>query len=968
MKIKTFLSKALSVFVSVTLLTGQFTYLSNAYAQTAAALSAGKLIQEAKDIGRMHNSLATDEGKIKEYFPYMDNPEKAIEKAAGDGVFIEGADSGANKSKIMQLGVEAIPTSTKVCERARDERLNRPNNLVPGTAEHAYILSEIEKDYQACLDEVCKKPANGTNANSLEHHEYQFCMARQMLGNKDMRPNSYNTIIDQMIKKDNLRQNTFLSALGLNDNLKDGQCVETLVEVPGSKSSKQCSSTRFSGFVVHKKERATEHWNYEEPFCGHTHPTLPIELNLSKDKGSCDVWYCPKLEHTYDPSRQTCTFYTNAKGGVATCMEEYRAQFFTQAADCPDGFDLVKDPMNPSKYTCQQFDHYSCNDESLTVEGFVVGYKPEGAFCQDQAGSMLQHQAGCTPIEFDEKGKAQTYYCQEDESVSCTGKNDSVENCTLIGEECGLRETNPNAPNYGECLSSLKRYSCTEPSQTTTVTRCGGAASFCIDGKCFSDNEMMCDGSLASVTRYEDEVCHEERNQDIQMCGVKKIIEMFPDDKCLERPGDFGYYLASQCPKNTPKVVELQVADNCNWNNPSYAKSKYKYGCKHIPFGWEFGDDEDRIPSNSEFACWDEWSHKTPLNDPQANSIGMTTHSMCYRLERKDNCEFKKKSCSSYSAFFPDQCVQEEYVYSCSHEQIGNDEQCTGDFVNAMIAMEAARQAGMYYGAGASGQKVFEGEPARCMHRSSYGLASKNCCNTNVVDPQPNSDVMSQFSSGKAQLVQAAVSVGSTFLFDNSMLQNESFQKAMDIAVDAYSVYSSVKAAYTLINNMAYTPWGLYLAIALMIYGHIMGKVACDEEDHNVSGRKRAGLCYMYGSPDCVKKWSVGFASGCEQLQHNHCCFNSKLARIINEQGKPQLGISLSDCSGFTFDQFTKLDFSRIDLSEFVNDILTEAKANLPSMGTMGELEDKIKNRVSGGTHSLEQPPSYNDPATLRPH
>ncbi|MEW6587358.1 MAG: conjugal transfer protein TraN, partial [Nitrospirota bacterium] len=58
-------------------------------------------------------------------------------------------------------------------------------------------------------------------------------------------------------------------------------------------------------------------------------------------------------------------------------------------------------------------------------------------------------------------------------------------------------------------------------------------------------------------------------------------------------------------------------------------------------------------------------------------------------------------------------------------------------------------------------------------------------------------------------------------------------------------------------------------------------------------------------------------------------CFNSKLGRIINEQGRPQIGKSFGsakdpDCEGFTPEELSKLDFSRLDLSEYINDMQSE--------------------------------------------
>jgi conjugal transfer mating pair stabilization protein TraN len=58
------------------------------------------------------------------------------------------------------------------------------------------------------------------------------------------------------------------------------------------------------------------------------------------------------------------------------------------------------------------------------------------------------------------------------------------------------------------------------------------------------------------------------------------------------------------------------------------------------------------------------------------------------------------------------------------------------------------------------------------------------------------------------------------------------------------------------------------------------------------------------------------------------------LARILNEQGRAQLGRSWGgaespDCSGFTVAQLQSLDFSRMDLTEFY----AEIAPTLPDVG-----------------------------------
>lgn len=61
------------------------------------------------------------------------------------------------------------------------------------------------------------------------------------------------------------------------------------------------------------------------------------------------------------------------------------------------------------------------------------------------------------------------------------------------------------------------------------------------------------------------------------------------------------------------------------------------------------------------------------------------------------------------------------------------------------------------------------------------------------------------------------------------------------------------------------------------------------------------------------------------------CSFNSVLAKIINTQGKPQLGLDVSNCAGLSMEQLGQLDFTKIDFSEFSSQMLDRAAANTPT-------------------------------------
>jgi conjugal transfer mating pair stabilization protein TraN len=82
------------------------------------------------------------------------------------------------------------------------------------------------------------------------------------------------------------------------------------------------------------------------------------------------------------------------------------------------------------------------------------------------------------------------------------------------------------------------------------------------------------------------------------------------------------------------------------------------------------------------------------------------------------------------------------------------------------------------------------------------------------------------------------------------------------------------------------------------------------------------GECHFIGDY-CKQEW---WLIGCVQRANVYCCFNSMLARIIQEQGRPQLqsfngwgSVSSPDCRGFTEEEFSHIDFSKIDFSEYIN-------------------------------------------------
>jgi len=105
----------------------------------------------------------------------------------------------------------------------------------------------------------------------------------------------------------------------------------------------------------------------------------------------------------------------------------------------------------------------------------------------------------------------------------------------------------------------------------------------------------------------------------------------------------------------------------------------------------------------------------------------------------------------------------------------------------------------------------------------------------------------------------------------------------------------------------------------------------CNDKERELKKRRQAETCHKVGTY-CSKK--IKYVNICIERKTSYCCFNSKLARIINEQGRSQVGKTWGSskrpsCKGFTPSEFVGLDFSSIDLSEYIAEIQGKADTNI---------------------------------------
>lgn len=125
-------------------------------------------------------------------------------------------------------------------------------------------------------------------------------------------------------------------------------------------------------------------------------------------------------------------------------------------------------------------------------------------------------------------------------------------------------------------------------------------------------------------------------------------------------------------------------------------------------------------------------------------------------------------------------------------------------------------------------------------------------------------------------------------------------------------------------------------------WGNNIGLTECSAEEKGLAKAKEGGLTIELGQYCAEKVLGI-----CVRKKKSYCQFDSKMARIIQEQGKVQLGLNFGTkknpvCTGITPEQMQQLDFDKIDFSDFYEDM--ESNMELPDMDV---IQDSIKDKFT---------------------
>jgi hypothetical protein len=343
----------------------------------------------------------------------------------------------------------------------------------------------------------------------------------------------------------------------------------------------------------------------------------------------------------------------------------------------------------------------------------------------------------------------------------------------------------------------------------------------------------------------------------------------------------------------------------------------------------------------------------------------------------EEGCVLYQKKCIN-----PPDCTQYEYTYKCGEDRLigyevvyncAGELRCMGTECGAVTDFTANKELGAALAAGeilnmarvdsyktGDGIEIFPGKAMECQS------GPENCCKPDTggmsiadyisaakmaYDIYNFASVGFSFSAYAAGYAATVVNIGNTVgswvgLASATTVTMEAggiatttttitsvlgTSTATTTMAGASSTVSATIAAPTaLISALGTIMCGI--GIIMMVYTICTmicdSMFACTDEDFETSMKLGFNLCHYVGTRTESK---LGFFT---QRWEQYCCFSSILARVIHEQGRPQIGLawggmqSEPNCRGFTTQELSSLDFSKMDLSEYLRYVKHKTEVN----------------------------------------
>lgn len=336
---------------------------------------------------------------------------------------------------------------------------------------------------------------------------------------------------------------------------------------------------------------------------------------------------------------------------------------------------------------------------------------------------------------------------------------------------------------------------------------------------------------------------------------------------------------------------------------------------------WRYQESFSCISQNTVDDC-------QPLRDRGCSQIGSScidtgSNGLCQLYEQTYQCKVASGTTSTVANCGSQQFCMEGNCFSTAY-------QADADFAKSVAMLEAQREAGKYLDA--DSLHVFNGYDNRC-RKKLFGLV--NCCSGGGTDVSLFTNLNLILAAGG----QVLGAVGSSYTYD-ALFTADAPESVIAGFEALFGVGGGTSALAGLmagdvsvasfVGSLAPGPWTI-----AMLAIQLSGILNCEQAEQVLAMKRDSRLCHSVGSY-CSSRTPI--IKVCVEKTESYCCFNSRLARILNEQGRAQISKSWGsaqspDCSGFSVAQLQSLDFSRMDLSEFYAEIAPK----LPDAGAMRE-------------------------------
>jgi Type-1V conjugative transfer system mating pair stabilisation len=171
--------------------------------------------------------------------------------------------------------------------------------------------------------------------------------------------------------------------------------------------------------------------------------------------------------------------------------------------------------------------------------------------------------------------------------------------------------------------------------------------------------------------------------------------------------------------------------------------------------------------------------------------------------------------------------------------------------------------------------------------------------------------------------------VDKSYLTDGDMMDSVSKLYAVSEMKGALDLNFKLFAGFGQSCSKKATSYTNCCSTSLKGWGKNLG-AKCTKDEIDLVDKRQKNLCVYVGKQN---KQTMGITT---VVKHHYCCFGSLLNKVIQVEGRKQLGINFgsggrTDCRGLTLAEIMQLDFDKMDFSEFFQDILKRMK--IPKVG-----------------------------------